>query len=243
MSRRPDRDQTTQTGEVDPPLIRQNENEKKISSVRSMFVVKLLKMSKESCDYFWVSGFKPSYLDESLTFFVTVFVCSEVLDFCQIIYQFTSAVKCIVSQWTWVIALYHAVVWCTELNTVHWAQCRVWRLCTWTWGWAEEKPNGTGVWKLFSCYCWCSDRHWFKPVQSTVSEGEFKLILKWKWGTRGNFFKLKSAHQSHLNCCYIYSWMWRFTETKVQKMWCTNTYEANCVTTWTGRSTVLYQSE
>lgn len=116
-------------------------------------------------------------------------------------------------------------------------------LCTWTWGWAEENPNGTGVWKWFSCYCWSSDRHWFKPVQSTVSEGEFKLILKWKWGTRGNFFKLKSALQSHLNCCHIYSWMWWFTETKVQKMWCTNTSEANCVTTRTGRSTVLYQSE
>lgn len=81
MSRRPDRDRTTQTGEVDPPLIRQNENEKKISSVRNMFVVKLFKISKESCDYFYVSGFKPSYLDESLTFFVTVFVCSEVFDF------------------------------------------------------------------------------------------------------------------------------------------------------------------
>lgn len=67
--------------EVDPPLIRQNENEKKISSVRNMFVVKLFKISKESCDYFYVSGFKPSYLDESLTFFVTVFVCSEVFDF------------------------------------------------------------------------------------------------------------------------------------------------------------------
>lgn len=68
----------------------------------------------------------------------------------------------------------------------------------------------------------------FKPVQSTVSGGEFKLILKWKWGTRGNFVKLKSALQSHLNCCYIYSWMWWFTETKVQKTWCTNTYEAKC---------------